>query len=143
MPGYNALSKTNPTGTTQTLNTMYIPNTWSRQSSNFQQDFDAQAIYGGHYPEYPFRPAEYMQNWSGVRYFQTWDSLGGMWNNNEDYPTEYRKYITSGYASDTAQLLLYRNQPQQYAPAPIAISQYALNTQQVYVGSDFSGGMYG
>ena len=141
--GRNTMSVTSPTGETQTLNTNYVPTDRSIQGSNFQVELDASAVYGGHFPEYPFRPAEYQQNWSGYRYFQTWDSLGGMFSGQDDYPIEYRNYVLRGNAVDTAQLLLYRNQPLQYAPAPIAISQYAIGTQQVYVGSDFSGGMYG
>lgn len=138
----NTESETSPTGSTLTQNTSYNPYVWLRQSSNFQNELDSRAVYGGHFPSDPFRPAQYMQNWSGIEQWQTWDSLGGMFSAQRDFPTEYRQYITAGNAADTVQLLLYRNQPQQYAPAPIALSQYALNTQQVYVGSDYSGGGY-
>lgn len=136
----NTNSETSPTGGTLTLNTQYDPSVWDRRGSNFLVVQDASAVYGGHFPSDPYRPAQYMQNWSGVSQYQTWDSLGGMWNGIGDFPTEYRNYIVAGNVNDTNMLLLYRNAPAQYAPAPIAISQYALNTQQVYVGSDYSGG---
>lgn len=140
--GLNSQSETSPTGTTQTLNTNYNAAARSIQQSNFQNDLDARAVYGGHFPGPPFRPAEYQQNWSGVPFWQTWDVIGGLLSGT-GYPTGYREYISRGNANDTVQLLLSRNQPQQYAPAPIAISQYALSTAQVYVGSDYSGGAYG
>lgn len=136
--GLNSYSSTNPTEQTQTLNTNYNPYDRQIAQSNFQTDRDSLAVYGGHFPGEAFRPAGYQQDWSGLQYWQTWSIAGAFLNENE-YPVDYRAYITRGNAADTAQLLLYRNQPQQYAPAPIAISQYALNTQQVYVGSDYYG----
>lgn len=141
--GYNTKSETNPTGSTQTLNTQYNPLDKSVTQSNFQVALGFDAVYGGHYPEFPFRPAEYQQNWSGSRYFQTWDELGGMFSADGNYEFNYRKYVTGGNVNATVQLLLSRNQPAPYAPAPIALQQYALNTQQVYVGSDYTGGYYG
>jgi hypothetical protein len=134
----NSQSATNPTGQTQTQNNFYNPAARSIQQSAYQNDLDATAVYGGHFPGAPFRPGQYAQNWSGVTYWQTWDVIGGLLN-GAGYPTNYREYVSRGGANDTVQLLLSRNQPQQYAPAPIAISQYALATQQVYVGSDYSG----
>lgn len=126
--------------TTQTLNTNYNPYDREIQQSRFYNEIDYDAVYGGHYPSCPDRPAAYQENWSGILYWQSWDALGGMFSNNRDYPTEYRTYIMRGNANDTVQLLQYRNQPMQYSPAPIAIAQYAIGTQQVYIGSDFSGG---
>lgn len=136
--GLNTQSETSPTGSTQTLNNFYDARARSVQQSNFQNDLDARAVYGGHFPGAPFRPAAYQQNWSGVPFWQSWDVIGGLFGGT-GYSNEYRALITRGNAGDAAQLLLSRNQPQQYAPAPIAISQYALSTSQVYVGgSDYA-----
>src|SRR5215472_18633231 len=105
---YNSKSNTSPTCSTQTTDVAYNPYDRSVLGSHFQVNLDAQAVYGGHYPEYPFRPAEYAQNWSGVRYFQTWNSLGGMFNGEGDYRTQYRQYVSRGNVDATAQLILYR-----------------------------------
>lgn len=141
--GLNSQSETNPTGQTQTYDSFYDPRARAIQQSQFYNELDYNAVYGGRLPNEPFRPAAYQQNWSGLPQWQTWAAMGSYLTPSE-YPTGYRPLIARGNAADTAQLLLLRNQPQQYAPAPIAISQYALATQQVYIGgSDFSGGMYG
>lgn len=94
---------------------------------------DYSATYGGHYPSGPNRIAVYQENWSGFSSWQTWDRL--------DNPLEYRQYLSRGNVSDTMQLLLVRNAPQPIQSAPIAIQQYALNTQLVYNGgSDYGNG---
>ena len=83
---------------------------------------------GGSYSRPPFRPAIRVQSfWGGIKSCQSWADL--------DYPPEYRVKITQGALTQSAQVYLLNNMPQPIAFAPIAIQEYALQTQMVYQGT--------
>lgn len=80
----------------------------------------------------PQRLAQYQQNWSGEADFQSWCNL--------DYPPDLRAIIENQNAGATAQVMLLRNAPGRYAPRPIPIQDYSLQTRQTYIGTvDASG----
>lgn len=87
---------------------------------------DYTAPTGGRVATGPNRLAQYQQNWSGMPYWQTWDVL--------EYPKEYRAYLKNDNVTQGALLMIARNPATRSAAAPIAIGQYALQTQQVYAG---------
>ena len=91
---------------------------------------DFQAPMGGREATGPDRLAQYQQNWSGMGYWQTWDVL--------EYPKEYRSYLTNNNVGQNALLLIARNPATRASAAPIAIGQYALQTQQVYSGQEIN-----
>lgn len=136
----NTISETNPSGGTElpAATTMTPPLKTVAQSA-FLNEYDTSAVYGGHYPSMPFRPAQYQQNWTGIHRWQTYAELGGFLS-GDGYPVMYRPLLVSGNAEMAYRVLEGRNRPVQYSAAPIAIQNYAINTQMVYNGSAFSGG---
>lgn len=99
------------------------------QQSHFYRQVDFSATYGGHFPSDPYRPASYQQNYTGLPYFQTWNDL--------EFTPSYRTLLQGNNVNATASLLESRNLPLQYSSAPIALADYAVRQQMVYVGSDF------
>lgn len=87
---------------------------------------DYDVPFNGYKSHAPFRPAMYTQNWSGIRDWQTWSNL--------EFPPGYRARITRGNVSDTMHIIQVRNQYVPLGYAPIALRNYALNTQMVYGG---------
>ena len=97
----------------------------TRQFPGGQDIGDYTAPSGGPEPESPVRLALYMQNWTGITTWETWQ--------NDSYDPRVRGLIAPTDQRDATNILA-RNPAHPYSPAPIAISQYALNTQQVYNG---------